>query len=241
MQTPRVNWQTDLPKGLSAHTVDIWRTSIDGLAQAAIDWSAYLSSAELARAQRFKFSADQLRYQICHAVLRQLLGHYLGTATFTDPFQIGEYGKPELATHDLQFNLSHTKHWCLIGISQQIVGIDVERVDPTFDGRRLASHYFNATELAQIDAANDENSACETFFSLWTCKEALMKADGRGMQLPLDSFSVTAPLSSFTAVSNQLPYKLQRFQISPTDLGAVATTATTHTTRFFDVRPTLFD
>ncbi len=236
LQTPCVTWLCTPPADLPTHTIDIWRTSLEGLANTDIDWRAYLSASETARAERFKFKADQQRYRICHTVLRHLLGHYLGQPRYASEFQVGEFGKPMLSTNQLHFNLSHTKQWCLIAIAADApVGVDVETVDPDFDGRRLAAHYFNPDELAQIDTAHDEIQACETFFSLWTCKEALLKADGRGLHLPLTSFSVTAPLQSSIARTNQLPYKLQRFQVVPDHLGAVATSVTTQHTRFFDV------
>jgi 4'-phosphopantetheinyl transferase len=44
----------------------------------------------------------------------------------------------------------------------------------------------------QWEAMTASENRLTTFFSLWTQKEAVVKADGRGVGLPLDEIVVTA-------------------------------------------------
>ncbi len=225
---------------LNAETVTVWRGDIKALQTSCENWECLVSPSEFERAQRFKFAADKTRYLTSHAALRRLLQAYTDIPALDLVFQQTAHQKPYLATGPA-FNLSHTNTHVLIAITAATpVGVDVEVCDPTFDGLALATHYFTPSEIAQLKLYASPTAACEMFYSLWTCKEALMKADGRGLSIPLSSFSVEIALDSAQAVSNQLPYKLRRFRVSETHLGAVATAVTINNWQFFDIPPALF-
>ncbi|RNL53950.1 4'-phosphopantetheinyl transferase family protein [Pedobacter jejuensis] len=96
------------------------------------------------------------------------------------------YGRPNLT--DLDFNISHSGNYAICAVSTQgQVGIDLEMVRP-IDLAHFKSQ-FSLIEWQDIIKAED---AISKFFFYWTLKEAVIKADGRGLSLPLDSFRIKA-------------------------------------------------
>jgi 4'-phosphopantetheinyl transferase len=70
------------------------------------------------------------------------------------------------------------------------IGIDVEPISREFAGEEIAKRYFSAREVAELIALPPEMRP-EGFSLCWTRKEAYVKARGLGLQIPLDSFSVS--------------------------------------------------
>lgn len=58
------------------------------------------------------------------------------------------------------------------------IGFDIETVDGSYDFERIANRYFSQNEKNQI---SESKNPAETFFSLWTAKEATAKIDGGGL------------------------------------------------------------
>src|SRR5262249_38684238 len=59
-----------------------------------------------------------------------------------------------------------------------------------FDPLPIARHFFFGAELAAIESA-PADAQREAFFRHWVAKEAVLKANGAGLSLALDSFGVT--------------------------------------------------
>ncbi len=102
-------------------------------------------------------------------------------------------GKPFLlqtsAIPDLRFNLSHTRGLVVAAVTiGRDVGVDAEFVSDTIDYLDVARAYFSQSELAIIQGAPDDRQR-ETFFALWTVKEAYLKARGEGLTVGLSDFS----------------------------------------------------
>ena len=81
----------------------------------------------------------------------------------------------------LSVSLSYRDGMLLIGFSPaQAVGVDIERDDPALNVRQLAADHFSRDESAAFHALTD-NDAQVLFLRLWTAKEAVLKATGRGI------------------------------------------------------------
>ena len=109
--------------------IDLWLADLDALPS---DPGAWLSAPEHARAARFVFQHDRLRYTAAHRVLRQLLADQYGVPAAV-PFEIGANDKPHLgATAPCRFNLSHSGRWALIGLrgGAAEIGVDIESLRP---------------------------------------------------------------------------------------------------------------
>jgi 4'-phosphopantetheinyl transferase len=69
------------------------------------------------------------------------------------------------------------------------VGIDVEEIKPIdFD---IAKRFFSSNEHRQF-LQQPEDKKLAFFYDIWTMKEAVIKAEGKGLSIPLDSFTVLA-------------------------------------------------
>jgi 4'-phosphopantetheinyl transferase len=154
----------------------------------------WLSDDERARAARFVKDSDRWRFIEAHALLRFVLGHHLDTGPSSIEFVLSPHGKPRqscpASARGVAFNLSHTVGMIVVALAGdgQRVGIDVEKCGPSVDALEIASSHFSPQESAYLDALPPAARA-DAFRQLWTRKEALHKADGRGLSLPLDTFN----------------------------------------------------
>jgi 4'-phosphopantetheinyl transferase len=69
------------------------------------------------------------------------------------------------------------------------IGVDVERVRSDFEYEEIAKRFFSVNERAILRTILTERKL-EAFYNCWTRKEAYIKAHGKGLSLPLDSFDV---------------------------------------------------
>jgi 4'-phosphopantetheinyl transferase len=121
------------------------------------------------------------------AILARVLAANLGCTAEELDLRRDEFGKPHLpARHALQFNLSHSHTGLLIGISRrQALGVDLETARRRRPVLALAQRFFHPLEAAalqRLDPARRDSA----FLDLWTCKEAVVKAIGRGIGFGLD-------------------------------------------------------
>jgi len=119
--------------------------------------------------------------------VRALLARYLTCAADAVPLRVGEFGKPYLdPPHALEFNLSHSKDALLIGLSRnQPLGVDIETLGRQRPVQPLAQRFFAPGEAAALQAL-DPGLRQNAFLGLWSCKEAVVKALGRGIGFGLD-------------------------------------------------------
>lgn len=175
--------------------VHVWRASLDMLASEVGVLQPTLSPDELARAERFHFEIDRRRFIVARGLLRAILARYVGIPSSQLSFMYGPHGKPRLAEKTggewLQFNLSHSDGRALYAVTaNREVGIDLERVTSERDHEAIAEYLFTPGEVGALRALPAEKLS-ETFYRIWTCKEAYVKARGGGLWLPLDRFDVS--------------------------------------------------
>jgi 4'-phosphopantetheinyl transferase len=171
----------------------LWCAYPDDLLEAAAADAcmALLSAEERARRQRFRFEHSRREYLATHALARTALSHYRPVAAGDWQFTANAYGKPALEPDcGLRFNLSNSAGLvvCLVAEVPVDVGVDVESHARAEKMAEVAKKVFSATEMAQLDslAGVERLDRC---LSLWTLKEAYIKARGMGMALPLRGIS----------------------------------------------------
>lgn len=149
----------------------------------AAGWLTYLepllSPDERERAARYRRRDDQLRFSCTRALLRMLLGRFTNQPPGQLTFGRGFARKPELLDSvGWHFNVSHSSDWLLIAIGRGPVGIDLEWINPDFPFQDVSQLSFSPDEQQYIESCSD---LCGCFYQLWTRKEALVKATGKGM------------------------------------------------------------
>lgn len=175
---------------------EVWIVGLDLPAGGLSRCAGLLDAGERARAARFVRPADRDRYAASHAALRLIFGRALGRDPAGLRFAAGPAGKPDLAgpgRAEIAFNLSHSGAHALVGIARGApVGVDVEVHRPLPDALRIARAHFAPDEAAALGAL-PAGAVEPAFFGLWTRKEAVAKALGAGLSLPLGGFSLTLP------------------------------------------------
>lgn len=121
-----------------------------------------------------------------HAELGRLLRVYSGIDAPV-ALERDDHGKPHaLDASYPQFNLSHGGQRVAIAFSRECaIGVDVEALRRRHSSLELAERFF-AAEEAHALAALDASEQQAAFINLWTCKEAVLKALGRGIAFGLD-------------------------------------------------------
>ena len=126
------------------------------------------------------------RRRAAQGFLRQRLAAYCSCDAGELVVETGEHGKPVLAGAAFAFNLSHSGNRAALALARGTdIGIDIEVPTRPRAHRELAGRYFCAREADAIAAA-DENERERLFLRLWTAKEAVLKALGRGLAFGLD-------------------------------------------------------
>lgn len=189
------NFETGRQLSLSENEVHLWGIDLDVVAPSESRWRSVLAQDELARADRFHFARDRQYFTATRALLRMVLGSYLGCDPSTLSFVYTDKGRPLLGvTHSaipLQFNVSHSGVRAALAFSLgRDIGVDVERIRRDLDCEVLAQRYFSPGEQKAL-AALPVAERYSGFFRCWTRKEAYIKAQGAGLSLPLDSFDVS--------------------------------------------------
>lgn len=174
---------------LAAHELLIWDIDTDLYLNRIALLEKVLSAEEKKRAYRFHFEKDTNRFIIRRALLKILLAAYQGQGCQTQEirFATGINGKPHLAENTgLHFNLSHSDSHALIALSREQLGVDIELVRPDFDFGSIAEVLFSKTELEFLAVSVNP---VKDFFTIWTRKEAFVKATGRGLNAHLQLLS----------------------------------------------------
>jgi 4'-phosphopantetheinyl transferase len=151
----------------------------------------FLSTEEREKARRFVRPDVGRTCAIARGTLRWLLGAEIGCRPEEVAIVYNEFGKPELCGGaGPLFNVSHSEGRIAIALGFGApVGIDIERVRPGPEWPDLSRRYFAPREAEYIESLNPEQRN-QAFFEIWTRKEAYVKAQGRGLSIPLDAFCV---------------------------------------------------
>lgn len=139
------------------------------------------------RIRQFRFDRDKLRCLKAELILRKVLTENYGMQAKKVSFKTNEYGKPYLEENIIYFNLSHSGNWVVCAISPKEVGIDIEEIQHV--DFSIANKYFSEMETKTLNNLAEENKL-DYFFEIWTLKESFIKAVGKGLAIPLDSFII---------------------------------------------------
>jgi len=190
-----------LPRQLASPVPDVALWQLD-LKDAVVSLPAAtncLNAAERDHAAALRRPADRLRFVATRSALRWLLGQALDCALDALTLETGPHGKPRLAMPGAPaFNVSHAGDHAWIALTQarhgggEQVGVDIEWMDPALDPdtlRGIADHCLTRRERAWLESLPPPATR-HGFFTLWTAKEALLKALGVGIADHLQHVSV---------------------------------------------------
>jgi 4'-phosphopantetheinyl transferase len=176
---------------LPDNTVQVWVLDESVIEQACMALRHTLSSDEWQRACAFRQDKHRDRFIARRGMLRWLIGDYLNCEPGSLRFGSTQFGKPVLLHPDaagLAFNVSHTGGMALLAFAWNCrVGVDVEQVNGGIEVAGIGLDIFSSVEEEALAVARPDSRA--TFLSIWTRKEALLKALGTGFSNQLKSYS----------------------------------------------------
>jgi len=123
--------------------------------------------------------------------LRELLGAYLQRPANEIALRRTTQGRIEFApaaaakVPAIGFGVSHSHELMALAFARDVhPGIDIERLQPRPRAIELAQRFFPADESRALEAL-PRTQALHAFYLLWTAREAIVKAMGRGIAFGL--------------------------------------------------------
>ena len=170
----------------------------------------FISEERLKKMQKIRKKEDRLRafgagLLLEYGLRQQQMTQGMAANKKAVTIGYGANGKPlleEKMTGDTRchFNLSHSGNYVAAVFAKQEAGIDIEVL--RYEKKRIAERFFSEIEKEFLKDNWDDS----LFTKLWTRKESYIKADGRGMALGLNTFSVLEDCV--------LPYYLSSYNLS---------------------------
>lgn len=167
--------------------VHLWRAKLSEFTEEK--YFNLLSPDEAQRANRFRFPKHRRRFAITRGILREILSKYVAISPEQITFTYGQRGKPYLENNLLYFNISHSEEVAVYALTKEIeIGVDVQKIEEKYPDD-VAKRFFTNDEYEALNRMPELNRA-EAFCQLWAAKEAVIKAVGEGLYVPLGNFSI---------------------------------------------------
>jgi len=212
---------------------DIWRIQVSSNLSMLESLLRIMPQSEINIASRFYHTSDKNRFIIRRGALRTILANYLAIEPQDIEFGIGDNKKPYLKNSDnknLHYNISHSGDWILLAISDQAIGADTEQIIKDYHFQDVLPDNFSEAETSFIN----QTKSVERFFTLWTRKEALTKATGKGLDDDLKYIpSLDGPhFANKKTIASDDDWLVNTFPLSDNYLASVACSKKVNDLRF---------
>jgi len=159
------------------------------------DKMSLLSLKEREYVCRYKYEKDRLRSLVGRLLLLSFGDRYtskrfkeVNFISGTDEFdkdkmsditiEVDENGKGRIENRDnLFFNISHSKEYVVLALSDEEVGIDIQEIKPL--KANVPKRFFTDIDNEYIDPS--EEGGIERFTEVWSAKESFAKLTGNGI------------------------------------------------------------
>lgn len=172
-----------------------------------------LPKALFERFRKFRNAKDAQLFVLGKLLVKEALLVLDHPQLTLDQLQTTSTGRPTFNS-TLDFNISHAGDYVICAASAVCrVGVDIEQIKP------LPLELYNRcwTSAEQNRLMSDKN--LQTFYSLWTRKEAVLKADGMGLHDELHKIDVLQDILEF----NTNTWYLQNLQLADDYIAHLAT------------------
>ncbi|WP_164931849.1 4'-phosphopantetheinyl transferase superfamily protein [Dyella sp. M7H15-1] len=161
-----------------------------------------------------------------YAMVRAIAGKTLGLPLDRVPLIRPPRRAPRIDLPDcpIRFSLSHCQQRLLLAVTLfRDIGIDIEPSQRAIDIDALANCFMSKQERRQYAEAPSATRHVQGL-QWWTRKEALAKATGLGLDLPLRQFPLPASPAPIDVVANgpDAPYRIADLDMGPDYLASVA-------------------
>lgn len=197
----------------------VYVANIQNLIDEELFQNAYNSVSEYRqrKVDKMKHPEDKRRSLGAGLLLQKALCDF-GIDERTAVFETNRNGKPyilhgpqEVGLETIHFNLSHSGDYAICVISDNPAGCDVERVRKI--DLKIADRFFAPSEIELIKTQPTSEAQINTFFRLWTLKESYIKAEGQGLSMGLNTFSVQPDFNRIFRDNIEVACSLYEFDI----------------------------
>jgi 4'-phosphopantetheinyl transferase len=131
---------------------------------------------------RYKFWQDRWRNLMGKLLLLDALTSFQLPGGLLETLDYTYHGRPFFKDlPGVDFNISHSGDYVICVLATGItIGIDIEEIKPCD-----LSDFTNTMNEAQWHIIHNSPEPFRQFFTYWAIKESIIKADSRGMSLPL--------------------------------------------------------
>ncbi|QRX82721.1 4'-phosphopantetheinyl transferase superfamily protein [Glaciimonas sp. PAMC28666] len=162
----------------------LWIANLRRINEGASHLLALLSPAEKARRLRFRHAADQQRFMVGRALTRLAIASQLSCAAQEISIVITTSGKPKLDPNpaSLAFSIAHSGDLVVLAlVAEGTVGVDVEQVTSEVAPDLMMPMVCSRLESDGVKSLPSHRQQVKRLLSLWTLKEAYLKATGTGL------------------------------------------------------------
>lgn len=154
----------------------------------------YVHKDDQQKADRLHYSEEKNTRLLSYTLLRLILSKKLNKDPRDISYKTGANGKPGIKDDLLFFNISHTRDSFAFAISQNFhVGVDLEELNKHIKFEPVIKRFFSLMEGEFILGSTEKSR--DSFFLLWTRKEALLKSIGTGIIPHLSEIEVFRPVN----------------------------------------------
>ena len=157
---------------------------------------------------KFRFKNDRYNALFGKILLQESLKKNFNYTLDFAEVKFTKYQKPYLSDR-YSFNISHSGSFVVCGLtSENKIGIDIEKmIDIDYIDFKSV---MTAHEWENLENSEDQK---HYFFDLWTKKEAVIKANGKGLNIDLKSIEIFKDFANIDTEENENWY-LKDFFIS---------------------------
>lgn len=132
-----------------------------------------------------------------------MISFYKDMNAFGLEYMRNEHGKPYIdSTYKCKFNISHSAEYVVGIVDHEEVGIDIENIkEKDFESTPL--HLFHSNEIEQLKNRKHDSLFTEYLYTIWTLKEAYLKALGVGLTKKISTIEVTCNKEGIRIVDHE--------------------------------------
>ena len=159
-----------------------------------------MSEEQKEKIMHYRFEGDRHRCLIGLA----LTGMVFGKRPCELKTVLGEHEKPFVMNGGgIHYNLSHSGKYVAIASGGSSLGIDIEKAGRIKNN--IAKRFFSPRENIEYRRYSEKDG--DFFCRMWTLKESYIKYDGRGLTLPLNSFSILPKGGGYYMEDSRLKFR----------------------------------
>jgi len=153
----------------------------------------FVSQKKKKRIQNFLNENDKITKLFSELLIRKIVMEQFNIINNGIKLKYNINEKPYLDIENFFFNISDSKNYCICGVSNKNVGVDIEFIDKKIN-IDIAKRFFSRNESNDILSSKNKR---DVFFKYWCLKESFLKLIGTGFSQSLNSFSITNKLNNY--------------------------------------------